>query len=158
MKQRNKLFSVIAVLVVLILMLVVSMNSDSVPCNSKSDDGNSIYPTTIYDVIEVDETQYYDVGFFYEGLAYVQKDRWGLYGYIDEEGNVVIDFQFDYANDFSEGLAVVRIENSYGYIDKEGNIVIEPILDFAGSFRNGKAHVQINYHEYYIDKDGNIIE
>lgn len=51
----------------------------------------------------------------------------GKWGYIDKDGNVVINPQFGFTWDFSEGLAVVRIgdekSGKYGYIDKTGKIV-----------------------------------
>lgn len=54
---------------------------------------------------EVVAPQYEDAGQFSEGLAAVKKG--GKWGYIDEEGNVVIPFQYDYAWGFNEGYAIV---------------------------------------------------
>lgn len=168
--NRNKLFSFLLVGLFFTLLFTGCGNSASVVNDSQTDiessmvnDSqtdieNSIDYVTIYDVIEADEPQYHYVSIFNEGLAYAQKEIWGPYGYIDEKGNVIIDFKFDLANCFHEGLASVFIGKSWGYIDKEGNIVIEPVLDYAGDFYNGRARVKINYHEYYIDKDGNILE
>ena len=51
---------------------------------------------------------------------YLKDDKWG---YIDKNGNVVIDFIYDDANSFSEELASVEKDGKYGYIDKEGNVV-----------------------------------
>jgi hypothetical protein len=42
--------------------------------------------------------------------------------------------QFDDCRSFSEGLAVVKIEDKWGYIDKTGKIVINPQFDDAGGF------------------------
>lgn len=39
------------------------------------------------------------------------------YGYIDKTGKIVINYQFDGAGRFSEGLARVKIDNKWGYID-----------------------------------------
>ena len=49
--------------------------------------------------------QYEDALDFSEGYAAVKKD--GKWGYIDETGKVVVDFQFDWAGYFCEGVAVV---------------------------------------------------
>ena len=49
------------------------------------------------------------------------------YGYIDKSGKVVIEPQFDYVRDFSEGLAVVEKDGKWGVIDKNGKVVIEPL-------------------------------
>jgi hypothetical protein len=50
-------------------------------------------------------------------------DKWG---YIDKTGKIVINPQFDYANQFSDGLAAVYIGDKYGYIDRTGKYVWEP--------------------------------
>src|SRR5713226_1229897 len=53
---------------------------------------------------------------FSEGLAGVSVG--GKWGYIDKTGKIVIQPQFDKANQFSEGLAAVFIGCQWGYIDK----------------------------------------
>ncbi len=57
-----------------------------------------------------------------------------LYGYVDLSGEWVIDPQFDFAQPFAEGLAVVSIDEKYGYVDRSGELVIAPRFDFAESF------------------------
>ena len=51
----------------------------------------------------------------------------GLYGYIDKDFNIIIQPKYYYAEDFSEGLALVRTSNSqngqYRYINKKGETV-----------------------------------
>lgn len=46
------------------------------------------------------------------------------WGFIDLEGNYVINPQFDHAKHFTEGLAPVCQDNKWGYIDLSGKIVI----------------------------------
>jgi len=69
------------------------------------------------------------VGDFSEGLCVARNDNGqsgiGKYGYIDTTGKVVIDFKFQYANNFENGKAKVEINDLWGAIDKTGNI-IEP--------------------------------
>jgi hypothetical protein len=48
----------------------------------------------------------------------------GKSGYINTQGKVVIDFQFEGASYFSEGLAMVRRQDKCGYIDRSGKLVI----------------------------------
>ena len=43
-----------------------------------------------------------------------------LCGYINRDGTIAIDLQYDHAEPFSEGLAAVRTEGYYGYIDASG--------------------------------------
>jgi uncharacterized protein YkuJ len=60
-------------------------------------------------------------------------------GFIDKNGKVVIELQFDNAGNFSEGLAEVKKDDKYGFIDKSGKVVIEPQFDNAGNFSEGFA-------------------
>lgn len=92
---------------------------------------------------------------FGEGLAAADgNEKWG---YVDEQGNSVIKFQFDKANVFSEGLAAVEKGNKWGYIDKNGRIVCDFQFDEAGNFRNGLAAVGVGDKTGYIDKTGRMI-
>ena len=64
--------------------------------------------------------QWEDEGWLSEGLAYV-KDSNGKYGYIDEDGKVVIPCKWKEAWSFDEGLAQVQDDNEkWGLIDKTG--------------------------------------
>ncbi|PSO65063.1 MAG: hypothetical protein BRC36_04695 [Cyanobacteria bacterium QH_2_48_84] len=55
-------------------------------------------------------------------------------GYIDKTGEIVINRQFDYAGEFSEGLAMVKVGDKWGYIDKTGEMVINPQFDCPPHF------------------------
>jgi len=51
------------------------------------------------------------------------------YGFIDRAGKIVIEPQFEFANDFVEGLSLVGIRNDElksGYIDETGKVVWQP--------------------------------
>lgn len=91
-----------------------------------------------------------------EGMAAVEKrDRWG---YVDSDGNLVIDCQYDDAENFSEGLAAVENDHDlYGYIDKTGAVVIPFQFEDADSFHEGLAAVEINGLWGYIDKAGKVV-
>jgi hypothetical protein len=112
---------------------------------------------------------------FSEGLVAVRDifvEPQPLVGYIDKTGAVVIKLQFDWAYDFSEGLAAAAItENGvpkYGFIDKTGAWVIQPQFDIAYPFAEGLAVVgtlppgkQRGFSEDYlysfIDRTGNVV-
>ena len=81
------------------------------------------------------------------------------YGYINKQGEIVIDAQFKSASDFSEGLARVEIDSKYGYIDKQGEIVIKPQFDndYLPDFSEGLKRVKIDSEYGYIDKQGEIV-
>ena len=88
------------------------------------------------------------------------------YGYIDKNGKVVVDFKYDFASEFSEGLARVKKGEKYGFIDKNGNVVIDFIYDDADNFSDGLARVKQREKDEngksvedkevwkYIDKNG----
>lgn len=87
-------------------------------------------------------------------LAAVKKD--GKWGYIDNQGEWVIQPSFDKVMPFSEGLAAANIgykfdpldadkcqTGKWGYIDKTGQWAIEPSFESAESFREGFAKVNV---------------
>ncbi len=85
------------------------------------------------------------------------EDKWG---YINSEGEVVIDFIYDYAGFFADGTAVISLNGRYGVIDLEGNTVIKPQYDYIGYFSEGLARI-VQYdadtaRHGFIDKDGNV--
>ena len=91
---------------------------------------------------------------FSEGLAAFQ-DASGLWGYLNRQGEVVIEPAWDYAGDFCEGRARVRGDNQqYGYIDAEGNVAVAPLFTASTDFDNGVACVQWDGAYSYIDEDG----
>src|SRR5262249_15058671 len=51
--------------------------------------------------------------------------------YIDKTGRVITRERFDYARNFSEGLAPVRIGKLWGFIDKTGTLVVTTRFDDA---------------------------
>lgn len=105
---------------------------------------------------------------FYEGLRTKEKtikDSNSLsktqariiYGYEDISGRMAIDYKFDYARSFSEGLAAVELDGKWGYIDKTGEFVISPSFKRAGDFSVGLAAVELNGKWGYIDKKGGFV-
>ncbi|MDP4153537.1 MAG: WG repeat-containing protein [Bacillota bacterium] len=65
----------------------------------------------------------------------------GLWGFMDRGGNVIISPQYNDAEDFSEGLAVVEKGDKYGYINEKGETVIPFQYDEARSFHCGLAGI-----------------
>ena len=90
-------------------------------------------------------------------------DTEGKYGFIDLSGNVVVKPQFDFAGDFSEGLARVRIgdkdNGKWGFINKLGTLVIDTLYVQEGSFQEGLAWVQKEKKGNfgYIDRSGEMV-
>lgn len=88
----------------------------------------------------------------------------GEYGYLDTDGIWAMPPQYSYAQNFSEGRAVVgnRMEHDeilYGYIDPAGQLAIPMIYPKAWPFSEGKAAVLLNRETeevQFIDPDGNV--
>jgi len=97
---------------------------------------------------------------FSEGLA-VHNDGPGKFVFIDNYGSKLMSYRK--ANNFSEGLAAVMIDNKWCYIDHSGNVVIKTEYDKVGDFHEGLAWVgQYNYDngKYeigFIDQNGILI-
>ncbi len=112
----------------------------------------------IFDLVSkkiIVEPKFDSVGSFSEGLAVVGLDE--KFGYIDEEGDLVIPHKFDTGGDFREGLAAVRTSDREGYIDKTGNFVITPRFAEADPFSEGLAAVKLGGKWGFIDKTGNFV-
>lgn len=81
-----------------------------------------------------------------------------LYGFINKEGETVIQPVYSDADDFAEGVAAVANENGeYGYINKKGELVINYQFNRAASFYKGKAVISSNYVYGTVDKTGKYV-
>ena len=57
------------------------------------------------------------MGDFSDGLALVKENaKWG---YIDMQGNKVIDLKFDIASSFTNGAAIVKLNDKFFLINKK---------------------------------------
>ncbi|MBE7942021.1 MULTISPECIES: WG repeat-containing protein [Ramlibacter] len=77
---------------------------------------------------------------FSEGLSAV--DDQGRWGYIDRHGRWVVRPQFLAASSFSEGLAVVKLDEGdkgMAYIDATGSVVLKPSMPVIWNFSQGLA-------------------
>lgn len=122
--------------------------------------------------------QYDDAGLFIDGLAPVKKD--GKWGFIDKNGNVAIDFQYDYAWRFNEGYAMVAkavsftpsgfseyitydfryyMEAEIGFVDAEGKYttLINPAASYDNDQRPVPGPLTLTFHDVTIDYgDGDV--
>ena len=76
------------------------------------------------------------------------------FGFVDKSYNVVIPCIYSTANNFSEGLAAVKLNNRWGFINKMGTQVIPCIYDKVEDFFNSLSKVKLNGKRGYIDKRG----
>ena len=93
---------------------------------------------------------------FSEDLAMVKKGS--RYGYIDRDGNMVIENKFRKASSFSEGKATATIKGGrFGYIGTDGEWLIEPAYREALDFSEGLAPVKPGNLFGYIDETGSVV-
>ena len=102
------------------------------------------------------------VGCFQEGLApfyTLNNDNEAKWGFVDKKGNVVINPQFAYVHNFSNGLAAVATDKEkWGFINKEGTYVINPQFDNVGNFyKTGIAPFKTGDKWGFIDKKGKYV-
>ena len=90
----------------------------------------------------------------YDGLLPFAKD--GLYGYMDQDGNIKIKPQFYRASYFSEGLAEVTKKEfgGIGFINEKGDVVIPYHGLHVGECLNHK----IQHHRKFIVCNSSIIQ
>ena len=105
--------------------------------------------------------QYRRAWIFSEGLAAVQRN--GNIGFIDHQGNVVIDFLFPYHGNpltefvFDDGHCVVaNAEGKCGVIDKTGKWLIRPEYDNVNAFTEYAIASKAGY-TMQVSYDGTIL-
>ena len=87
----------------------------------------------------------------------------GKYGYMNRSGRVVVEPQWDWASEFSEGLAKIMTQDEngnnskYGYMDTTGQIVVPLQFSEAHDFSEGLAAVALGSPFGYIDKTGKMV-
>ena len=79
------------------------------------------------------------------------------YGFYDKDGDSVIGPKYEMVSTFSDGMAMIMVDNKYGYIDTIGNDIIEPSFDGWGYFKNGICAVKRNDKWGFINKLGEYV-
>lgn len=107
------------------------------------------------------ETKYYtfkfeekqDTEILINNTLFVRKKD-GKYGFVDKQGNIVIDYIYDEATEQnSYGYAGIKKDGKWGVIDSKGNIIQEPtydlenylLVDFIGRWHLGQD-INMNYY------------
>jgi len=67
-----------------------------------------------------------------------------VWGYVDAEGTMQIEPQYEDAAPFSEGLAAVQLRGKWGFIDRTGKVVIKPQFLWPATFEGGVAQVVVD--------------
>lgn len=99
-------------------------------------------------------TPYKRYGNFVNGLCPVQTSA-GKSHYIDSKGKHVFESEFDAAENFSEGLAVVSVGNKLGIINSNGDWIRKPDFDTSSQYFKSGFLMGISRGKYfYIDRKG----
>ena len=101
--------------------------------------------------IEIDKSNAY---YFKEDLRSYALPPDMKSGFVDKKYNVVIPCIFDYARNFSQGLAAVQRNGKWGFIDKTGRQVIRCVYDSVEDFVHDLSLVKFNSTKGYINKTG----
>ena len=64
------------------------------------------------------------------------------YGYIDTDGNIIVQNIYQEALPFSENLAAVKVSDRWGFINTSGEMEITPQFVSVGSFNDNRAAVR----------------
>ena len=104
----------------------------------------------------------YDVwigSFLGEQFALAGDKESGLYGYVNQSGEYLVEPCFSEARGFSEGYAAVMDDNGkWGFIDSNGKIVISPQYESVGDFKEGVAAVKNSQNLVgVVNKDNNYV-
>ena len=91
------------------------------------------------------------------GIDFLPYRENGLWGFIDLNGNVFIEANYEWVGQFSEGLAPFLSDNKYGYLRKNGTIQIHAQYEDAIPFACNYAIAEKDGYFGIIDKTGNTI-
>ncbi|MEZ5023821.1 MAG: WG repeat-containing protein [Chitinophagales bacterium] len=90
------------------------------------------------------------------GLAPVQFGPSNLWGFINKEGETVIDFQFDEVGAFNNGYAMVKKGGKLGFINETGKVIVPLEYDELKSFSDGLFGVKKDNLWGFIDTKGKV--
>ena len=86
----------------------------------------------------------------------VPQKQGSLFGFMNYEGETIIDPLYEYVGFFHDGLAMAVKKGKFGYIDKGNNVVVDFIYDSGLDFEEGRAIVGLNDKLGVIDRSGRI--
>ena len=78
----------------------------------------------------------------------------GKYGYVDADGRIVIEPQFEEVRKFSEGVAGIKRDNLWGFIGLNGEVLIAPQFEEVGDFFRGLSIVKQAGKSIIVNKNG----
>jgi hypothetical protein len=82
---------------------------------------------------------------------------YGQYGFMNTDGQQVIETKYDFVGSFSEGLATVVLDGKYGFLNKYGQLKIKCEYTSATDFRIGRTIVEKNGKFGMIDRNNRVL-
>jgi hypothetical protein len=98
-----------------------------------------------------------------DGLMVVARSYHGPFGYMDEQGRVVIEPRFGFAAPFSDGLAIVEDDGVWGIIDRSGKMLVRfgfrlrPSAGAGPFARNGLAWIEDLGSFGLVTREGKVV-
>ena len=89
---------------------------------------------------------------------FLSKNEEGKYGFVDRNGNVVVNYIYDDATEQNDyGYASVKLNGLWGAVDSRGNVALEPtyslddnvLIEFIGKWHLGE---DLNLY-YFTDEN-----
>lgn len=81
----------------------------------------------------------------------------GKWGFVDSNGNILLDYQYEKATDLNEyGFAGIKLDGKWGVVNSEGKVILEPqyIINtqLEPSFIGEYYKVEFGFGEFYYTK------
>ena len=87
--------------------------------------------------------------------AYYENGKWG---FINTEGEVAIQPDFDEVEDFSDDLAIVKKDGKWGVVNKIGKYVHDCEYDSISAFDSGIAYAMKGAIPFYLYESGKKVQ
>ena len=82
----------------------------------------------------------------------------GKWGFVNSNGEIVINPEYDYVFNFSEGIAAVSLRGKLGFIDMTGTFIVPCEYSKVEShFKNGEGELVKGDKIYVFDRTGKIV-
>ncbi|HAS38839.1 MAG TPA: hypothetical protein DCS93_00100 [Microscillaceae bacterium] len=96
-------------------------------------------------------------GFFAEKAAAKRHKVTNKVGLFDNNGQMLLPYDYEWIGRFHEGLASIVLYNKTGYINEQGKIVIPMVYDEGWDFSNGFARVGVREKRGMINHQGELL-
>ncbi len=84
------------------------------------------------------------------------KSQDGKWGFVNKEGNVVVDYQYDKVTELNQyGFAGVMKDGKWGVVDRNGDVIVEPVYELTDDnpeFIGLYYRVLYGFGEFYYTK------